>query len=350
MAIARRGGRPARDRLRRRAAREPPRARREVLALCAISTSRARRCYRTHDRDLAASPCRGGGNPLRDGRGGLDYRATAAAICSRRRRGPAHAAPAPPSVGARIASQSRAWSRARAVGAQRAGFCRSMAWGPPAHAAPGQTLGGATRRCPRARRNPEAPGRRCIASTRCARWRHGPSHTVSIPTRPAASRSNAAAPACFRPSAVRGPRRFLNAATIARAPSSSRGRAQQLGIERPGSLVYIGGRWWTVWGSFPRRARARARPRGADGLTRGGRELGADRFEHGYLAPTPRSRRRADLLPSSANPEHPRRRLSRPSARSAARAEADDALTGLFSASRRGAALAGSARQQMVIS
>ena len=81
------------------------------------------------------------------------------------------------------------------------------------------------------------------------------------------------------------------------------------------------------------RARPRARPRGADGLRR--RRARARRRalgEHRVPARRPVGRRaRARPAPRRANPEHPEEvDVSRPSDALAARAQADDALTGLF--------------------
>jgi putative ABC transport system permease protein len=134
-------------------------------------------------------------------------------------------------------------------------------------------------------------------------------------------------------SMVRG--RFLNAATTAtRSVVLGAAAAQQLGIDRPGQLVYIAGRWWTVLGVMapvelaPQLARAALM-----GYDAAERELGAERSASTvYLRADPSVVARVhDLLPSAANPEHPEEvDVSRPSDALAARAEADDALTGLF--------------------
>jgi putative ABC transport system permease protein len=132
---------------------------------------------------------------------------------------------------------------------------------------------------------------------------------------------------------VRG--RFLNGAT-ARTRSVVLGAtaAEQLGIDRPGQLVYIAGRWWTVLGIMAPFELApeldRAVLMGYDAAVR---ELGAERSASTvYLRADPSVVARVhDLVPSAANPEHPEEvDVSRPSDALAARAEADDALTGLF--------------------
>ena len=110
--------------------------------------------------------------------------------------------------------------------------------------------------------------------------------------------------------------------------------AEQLGVDRPGAQVYIAGRWWTVLGIMDEIELApdlnRAALMGYDAAVR---ELGADRSASTvYLRADPSVIERVhDLLPSAANPEHPEEvEVSRPSDALAARAEADDALTGLF--------------------
>jgi len=134
-------------------------------------------------------------------------------------------------------------------------------------------------------------------------------------------------------SMVRG--RFLNGAT-ARTRSVVLGAtaAEQLGIDRPGQLVYIAGRWWTVLGIMAPFELApeldRAVLMGYDAAVR---ELGAERSASTvYLRADPSVVARVhDLVPSAASPEHPEEvDVSRPSDALAARAEADDALTGLF--------------------
>jgi putative ABC transport system permease protein len=134
-------------------------------------------------------------------------------------------------------------------------------------------------------------------------------------------------------SMVRG--RFLNAATTAtRSVVLGAAAAQQLGIDRPGQLVYIAGRWWTVLGIMAPIELAPELDRAAlMGYDAAQRELGAERSASTvYLRADPSVVARVhDLLPSAANPEHPEEvDASRPSDALAARAEADDALTGLF--------------------
>ena len=105
-------------------------------------------------------------------------------------------------------------------------------------------------------------------------------------------------------SMVRG--RFLNAATAGtRSVVLGATAARQLGVDRPGALVYIAGRWWTVLGVMaPGRARARARSRGLHGLRRRGararrRALG----EHRVPARRPVGRRaRARPGPGGGQP------------------------------------------------
>jgi putative ABC transport system permease protein len=134
-------------------------------------------------------------------------------------------------------------------------------------------------------------------------------------------------------SMVRG--RFLNPATVrTRSVVLGAAAAQQLGIDRPGALVYIAGRWWTVLGIMAPLELAPELDRAAlMGYDAAERELGADRSASTvYLRADPSVvARMHDLLPSAANPEHPEEvDVSRPSDALAARAEADDALTGLF--------------------
>jgi putative ABC transport system permease protein len=132
---------------------------------------------------------------------------------------------------------------------------------------------------------------------------------------------------------VRG--RFLNAANDGtRSVVLGSEAAEQLGIGRPGQLVYIAGRWWTVLGIMAPLELAPELDRAAlMGYDAAERELGADRSASTvYLRADPSVVNRVhDLLPSAANPEHPEEvDVSRPSDALAARAEADDALTGLF--------------------
>jgi putative ABC transport system permease protein len=134
-------------------------------------------------------------------------------------------------------------------------------------------------------------------------------------------------------SMVRG--RFLNSATIrTRSVVLGAVAAQQLGIDRPGELVYIAGRWWTVLGIMAPVELAPELDRAAlMGYDAAERELGAERSASTvYLRADPSVVARVhDLVPSAANPEHAEEvDVSRPSDALAARAEADDALTGLF--------------------
>jgi putative ABC transport system permease protein len=129
--------------------------------------------------------------------------------------------------------------------------------------------------------------------------------------------------------------RFLNGAN-GRTRSVVLGweAAAQLGIDHPGELVYIAGRWWTVLGIMAPLQLApdldRAALMGYDAAVR---ELGAERSASTvYLRAEPSAVARIhDLLPSAANAEHPEEvEVSRPSDALAARAQADKALTGLF--------------------
>src|SRR4029450_994950 len=138
--------------------------------------------------------------------------------------------------------------------------------------------------------------------------------------------------------------RFLNAANDAtRSVVLGSEAAQQLGIDRPGQLVYIAGRWWTVLGIMAPLELAPDLNRSAlMGYDAAERELDADRSASTvYLRADPAVVNRIhDLLPSAANPEHPEEvdvirppdaaHPTRPPDALAARAEADDALTGLF--------------------
>jgi putative ABC transport system permease protein len=134
-------------------------------------------------------------------------------------------------------------------------------------------------------------------------------------------------------SMIRG--RFLNAATTGtRSVVLGATAAKQLGIDRPGALVYIAGRWWTVLGIMAPLELAPELDRtvmmGYDAAVR---ELGAERSASTvYLRADPSIVARVhELVPSAANPEHPEEvDVSRPSDALAARAQANDALTGLF--------------------
>ena len=76
---------------------------------------------------------------------------------------------------------------------------------------------------------------------------------------------------------VRG--RFLNAATAGtRSVVLGAAAARQLGVDRPGALVYIAGRWWTVLGVMAPVELAPELDRAAlMGYDAAVRELGAER-------------------------------------------------------------------------
>jgi putative ABC transport system permease protein len=129
--------------------------------------------------------------------------------------------------------------------------------------------------------------------------------------------------------------RFLNAATAGtRSVVLGATAARQLGVDRPGALVYIRGRWWTVLGVMAPVELAPELDRAVFvGYDAAVRELGAERSASTvYLRADPSVVARVhDLVPGAANPEHPEEvDVSRPSDALAARAQADDALTGLF--------------------
>jgi putative ABC transport system permease protein len=129
--------------------------------------------------------------------------------------------------------------------------------------------------------------------------------------------------------------RFLNSATT-RTRSVVLGAiaAQRLGVDRPGMLVYIGGRWWTVLGIL------RSLPLAPDvdraaliGYRAAEKELGAARNASSvYLRADPdRVAATRALVPSAVNPSNPEEvEVSRPSDALAARAAADRTLTSLF--------------------
>ena len=129
--------------------------------------------------------------------------------------------------------------------------------------------------------------------------------------------------------------RFLNAGT-ARTRSVVLGAiaAERLGIDRPGALVYISGRWWTVVGIMEPLALAPEIDRAAlMGYAAAARELGEERSATTvYLRADPDDVTRVrELVPTAVNPENPEEvDVSRPSDALAARAAADSALTGLF--------------------
>jgi putative ABC transport system permease protein len=129
--------------------------------------------------------------------------------------------------------------------------------------------------------------------------------------------------------------RFLNAAN-ARTTSVVLGAiaAQRLGVDRPGALVYIGGRSWTVVGIMrPVELTPDVDRSALVGYAAAASELGAKRSASTvYLRADPSAVTRVrDLVPSAVNPQNPEEvDVSRPSDALAARAAADSALTGLF--------------------
>jgi putative ABC transport system permease protein len=129
--------------------------------------------------------------------------------------------------------------------------------------------------------------------------------------------------------------KFLNAANV-RTPSVVLGAiaAERLGIDHPGSLVYIGGRWWTVLGIMRPIELAPDIDRSVlVGFPAAAKLLGAKRSASTvYLRADPAAVTRVrDLVPSAVNPQNPEEvDVSRPSDALAARAAADTALTGLF--------------------
>jgi putative ABC transport system permease protein len=132
---------------------------------------------------------------------------------------------------------------------------------------------------------------------------------------------------------VRG--RFINGATAAtRSVVLGSLAASSLGIDRPGALVYIAGRWWTVVGIMAPLELAPELDRAAlMGYAAAHRELDEDLSATTvYMRADPSDVERVhEIVPSAANPEHPEEvDVSRPSDALAARAEANDALTGLF--------------------
>jgi putative ABC transport system permease protein len=129
--------------------------------------------------------------------------------------------------------------------------------------------------------------------------------------------------------------RFLNSANgRTRSVVLGSEAAEQLGVDRPGAQVYIAGRWWTVVGIMAPLELAPDLDRSAlMGYDAAERELGSERSASTvYLRADPSAVERVQqLLASAANPEHPEEvDVSRPSDALAARAEANDALTGLF--------------------
>jgi putative ABC transport system permease protein len=204
-------------------------------------------------------------------------------------------------------------------------------------AAPGQTLGGGDATLPRSARKAlsRLGGVERVASVRALDAgvrrtdRIDPAETGGI----AVDAADPALLATLGGTMARG--RFLNAAT-ARLPTVVLGAlaAQRLGIDRPGALVYLGGRWWTVLGVMRPVALAPEIDRAAlVGYAAAARELGAERSATTvYLRADPAAVTAVrGLVPSAVNPTHPEEvQVSRPSDALAARAAADSALTGLF--------------------
>jgi putative ABC transport system permease protein len=129
--------------------------------------------------------------------------------------------------------------------------------------------------------------------------------------------------------------RFLNGATArTRAVVLGAVAAERLGIDRPGELVYIAGRWWAVVGILRPVALAPEIDRSAlIGYAAAARELGTEHSASTiYLRADPSAVQRVrGLIPTAADPQHPEEiEVSRPSDALAARAAADSALTGLF--------------------
>ena len=185
-------------------------------------------------------------------------------------------------------------------------------------AAPGQTLGGDDATLPEsARAGAAGAWAASSASTRCARWTPpSVAATGSTRRRPAASRSTPPTRACCSTlggSMVRG--RFLNAATTGtRSVVLGATAARQLGIDRPGALVYIAGRWWTVLGVMAPVELAPELDRvvlmGYDAAVR---ELGAERSASTRVPARRPVRRRARARPASRalpTPSIPRRSTS----------------------------------------
>jgi putative ABC transport system permease protein len=129
--------------------------------------------------------------------------------------------------------------------------------------------------------------------------------------------------------------RFLNAAS-AHTTSVVLGAiaAQRLGVDHPGALVYIGGRWWTVAGIMrPVELTPDIDRAVLVGYPVAVSKLGADRSASTvYLRADPSAVTRVrDLVASAVNPQNPEEvDVSRPSDALAARAAAESALTALF--------------------
>ncbi|HEY6761850.1 MAG TPA: ABC transporter permease [Baekduia sp.] len=204
-------------------------------------------------------------------------------------------------------------------------------------AAPGQTLGGDAATLPRRTRKvlsrlggvEQVAGVETLDASVRRTDRIDPSETGGI----AVEAADPELLATLGGTLARG--RFLNAAT-ARSRSVVLGAvaARRLGVTRPGTMVYIADRWWTVLGILRPLALAPEIDRAAlMGYRAAERELGSDRSATTiYLRADPdRVAQTRALVPSAANPANPEEvEVSRPSDALAARAAADSALTGLF--------------------
>jgi putative ABC transport system permease protein len=203
--------------------------------------------------------------------------------------------------------------------------------------APGQTLGGDDATLPRAARRmishlggvQEVASIRTLNATVRRTDRIDPDETGGIAV-------DAADPQLLETlggTLARG--RFLNPATVGtRSVVLGAIAAQRLGVTRPGTPVYIAGRWWTVVGVLRTLPLAPEIDRAVlVGYAAAARELGEERSASTiYLRATPSTVEHVrDVVPSAASPEHPEEvDVSRPSDALAARAEADKTLTGLF--------------------
>ena len=204
-------------------------------------------------------------------------------------------------------------------------------------AAPGQTLGGDDATLPRATRRvlSRIGGVQRVATVRQTdatirrSARIDPNETGGI----GVAAADPALLATLGATVARG--RFLNAGS-ARTPAVVLGAAaaRTLGVDRPGTEVYMNGRRWTVVGILRAFALAPELDRAAlVGYAAAARYLGEGRTATTvYLRADPDAVARVrDLVPSAVNPEHPEEvQVSRPSDALAARAAADSALTGLF--------------------
>jgi putative ABC transport system permease protein len=204
-------------------------------------------------------------------------------------------------------------------------------------AAPGRTLGGEDATLPRSARKAlsRVPGVQEVATVRTLDAsvrrtdRIDPEETGGI----AVEAADPGLAATLGATIARG--RFLNAATARlRAVVLGALAAERLGVDRPGTQVYIGGRWWTVVGIMAPVGLAPELDRAAlVGYGAAVRELGAERSATTvYLRADPSAVEAVrDVVPTAANPQSPEEvEVSRPSDALAARAAADSALTGLF--------------------